>query len=204
MVPQPSSSHKTETIALIALGGNVTSSIGTPLQTLQSAIRELAAEVGTIRRRSRFFRTPCFPAGAGPDYVNAAIALETRLAPRPLLDALHRIEAAFGRERVERWGQRTLDLDLLAYGDLVLPDLATQDRWRNLPEQEQRLRAPDDLVLPHPRLQERAFVLIPLAEVAPEWRHPVLGLTVAQMRESLSAEACEGVEPLAESRRAGA
>lgn len=196
---QPSNSHKSETIALIAMGGNVTSSIGTPLQTLTRAMEQLGAELGMIRAQSRFYETPCFPAGAGPDYVNAAVALATNLKPRALLDALHRIEAAFGRERVERWGQRTLDLDLLAYGDLVLPDLATQDRWRNLPLQEQRLRAPDDLVLPHPRLQERAFVLIPLADIAPDWRHPVLGRTVREMRESLDPADCAGVVALPDS-----
>lgn len=170
------------------MGGNVTSSHGTPLQTLKKAVTALAESVGPIRGLSRYYATPCFPKGAGPDYVNAAVAVDTTLSPRIVLDSLHQIEASFGRERIERWGQRTLDLDLIAYGDLVLPDLATQDRWRNLPLQEQQLRAPDDLVLPHPRIQERAFVLVPLMDIAPDWQHPVLQQTVAAMCARLPSE----------------
>lgn len=76
---------------------------------------------------------------------------------------------------------RTLDLDLIALGDAVLPDAATQAQWRGLDPEAQRRLAPDRLILPHPRLQDRSFVLVPLADVAPDWRHPVLGLTVREM-----------------------
>jgi 2-amino-4-hydroxy-6-hydroxymethyldihydropteridine diphosphokinase len=91
---------------------------------------------------------------------------------------------------------RTLDLDLLAVGDLVLPDATTYAEWRALPADLQRLRAPDDLILPHPRMQDRAFVLVPLADVAPDWVHPVLGLSVAEMRDGLPADDLAGVVPL--------
>jgi 2-amino-4-hydroxy-6-hydroxymethyldihydropteridine diphosphokinase len=128
--------------------------------------------------------------------VNAAIRIATDAAPEDILARLHTIEARHGRARIQRWGMRTLDLDLLAVGDLVLPDAATQDGWRALPADLQRLRAPDDLILPHPRLQDRAFVLVPLADVAPDWVHPVLGLSVAEMRDRLPADDLAGVVPI--------
>jgi 2-amino-4-hydroxy-6-hydroxymethyldihydropteridine diphosphokinase len=138
-----------------------------------------------IREWSGIYRTPCFPEGAGADFANAVAAIETDLAPRDILSLLHEIEAEFGRERLQRWGQRVLDLDLLALGDLVLPDGDTFLVWRNLPLDRQMNEAPSELILPHPRLHERAFVLVPLNEVAPDWRHPVLGSSVSEMLTKL-------------------
>jgi 2-amino-4-hydroxy-6-hydroxymethyldihydropteridine diphosphokinase len=146
---------------------------------------------------SGLFATPCFPAGAGPDYVNAACVLDPgALDPASVLRLLHRVEDAFGRRRAQRWGMRTMDLDLLAMGDSVLPDPATQDRWATLPRADQARLAPEGLVLPHPRLQDRAFVLVPLARVAAGWRHPVTGQTVAAMLSALPQADRDAVVPL--------
>jgi 2-amino-4-hydroxy-6-hydroxymethyldihydropteridine diphosphokinase len=144
---------------------------------------------------SRLWRSPAWPPG-GPPYVNAAAAIRTRLSPDDLLAALHRLEAAFGRERRARWAARTLDLDLLAVDGLVRPDAATQGRWRALDPGRQGREAPEGLVLPHPRMQDRAFVLLPMREVAPGWRHPLLGLDAEAMLLALPPGAAAGVAPL--------
>lgn len=187
------------TLALVALGGNLPSSAGRPEATLRAALVELAATPGLgMVAVSRFWHSPAHPAGSGPDYVNAACALTVEgLDPPGLLDLLHGIETRFGRERgPRRWQARPLDLDLIAMGERVLPDAATQDRWRDLPPEDQPRAAPATLVLPHPRLEDRAFVLAPLCDIAPGWRHPRTGRTLAEALAALPRALREAVRPL--------
>ncbi len=153
--------------ALIGLGAN----LGDPLGALRRARGQLGA-LGELTAASRLYRTEAVGGPPGqPPYLNAAAELKTDLAPHELMAALLDLERRAGRVRSERWGPRTLDLDLLAYDDLKL----------DMP----------GLSLPHPRLFERAFVLAPLGEVAPEWRHPVTGQSV---REALARLDRSGVE----------
>lgn len=189
-------SAQKDRIALVALGGNLPVSAGDSSVILRAALAELAGRGMDLCAVSRFFRTPAFPPGAGPDYVNAAAALRTALPPEAVLAALHAIEAGLGRVRERRWGARTLDLDLLAMDDLVLPDAATQAEWRGLDPEQQRVLAPERLILPHPRLQDRAFVLVPLAEIAPQWRHPATGQSVAAMLAALPAADKAAIRPV--------
>jgi len=150
---------------LIALGGNV----GDVRSTFARAIPLIVVRSrGTLLARSSDYETPPWGDTAQPPFINACIQLETALEPRRLLATLHAIEAEFGRNRAaeRRWGPRPLDLDLLAYDDLAL--------------------ASDKLTLPHPRLFERAFVLVPLAEIAPDRR--IGGKTPAQALKDLSTE----------------
>ena len=185
-------------VALLAFGANLPLEGVLPDQTILSAVQAFPNVNLAVPQLSRLFSTPCFPAGAGPDYVNAAALLQvgTGLSADALLARLHQIEAMFGRKRETRWGMRTLDIDLLALGDQVLPDLETQSHWRDLDPLLQAAAAPDRLILPHPRLQDRAFVLMPLADIAPEWCHPVLRLTVAQMLAALPAAELVDMQPL--------
>lgn len=193
---QPSPLKDDWFLAIIALGANLPSKIGTPRQSLRHALKILANEMLKIQAVSQFFATPCFPAGAGPDYVNAAALLSTSLSPTALLSHLNAIEAEMGRTRTSRWGQRVLDLDLLAYGAKVIPDLITYKHWLKLPADQQAKQAPSTLILPHPRLQDRAFVLVPMAEIAPDWQHPVLGKTTAQMLADLDPSDITQIKPL--------
>ena len=185
-----------ESLTLVAIGSNASSPYGDARATVQASVAALRAAFGDGVAVSRFFATPAFPAGSGPDFVNAAAAFRCADAPGKILARLHEIEADFGRSRGARWGQRSLDLDLIAVGDHILPDAATQTHWRDLPLSEQQRIAPTDLILPHPRLQDRAFVLVPLADVAAHWRHPGLGLTVTQMRAARPADEVAAVAPL--------
>lgn len=184
---------------IVSLGANLPSAAGDATRTLRDALKILHGEPDiSIAAVSRIWRTPAFPPGSGPDYANAVAVTRTRLTATGLLDRLHGIEAAFGRDRsTGRWSARVLDLDLIALDALILPDAATLRHWMDLPPDRQRTLAPDRLVLPHPRMQDRGFVLGPLAEIAPEWRHPLTGRPVSRMLAELGPDALSGMTPLA-------
>ncbi|MEI9888018.1 MAG: 2-amino-4-hydroxy-6-hydroxymethyldihydropteridine diphosphokinase [Rhizomicrobium sp.] len=160
---------------LIALGGNLDSPAGPPALTLRAALAALEKNGANIVAVSAYYVTPAWPDPSDPPFVNAVARLRTALAPADLLDLLHQIETAFGRRRSARNAPRTLDLDILDYDGLV---------QSGPPE------------LPHPRLAERAFVLVPLAELAPDWIHPVTRQTVGGLVAGLSAAEREAVRPL--------
>ncbi len=182
--------------AYLALGANLPSHAGSPEKTLALAIQTLSESGVQVVAQSRFFATPCFPKGAGPDYVNAVIKVTTDLSAKQLLGLCHRIEGQFHRKREIRWGTRTIDLDILSHDDRVLPDLPTFKAWLELPRDEQVRRTPAQLILPHPRLQDRAFVLVPLCDIAPDWVHPVLHRTANELRALLSAEELSSIREL--------
>jgi len=158
--------------AAIALGGN----LGNSQKILTEAIAALDYEPCIrVVSRSHFYKTA--PIGPPqPDYLNACILVETTLTPRSLLHHLLAIENQFGRVRQVRWGARSLDLDLLLYGDQVVDTLG--------------------LTVPHPRLHERAFVLVPLMDVAPDWPHPIFRKTVAQLLSRLSTVGVDRLVPV--------
>lgn len=168
-------------VGLIALGANLPSGGMPPEMSVPRAMVRLAEQVGGDYRMSRLFHTPAFPPGSGPQFVNAAVRVEWGDTADALLALLHTIEEEFGRTRAHRWEARVMDLDLIGLGDAVLPDAKTRATWANLPPERAAQVVPDQLILPHPRLAERGFVLVPLADVAPDWVDPATGLSVAQM-----------------------
>lgn len=150
----------------IALGSN----IGDSLSTLEATLERLQHTAGIqLTARSRWYRTKAI-GPPQPDFINGCALLQVTLTPQDMLQALLNTEAYFGRVRRERWGPRTLDLDLLLFDDVVL----------DIP----------GLQIPHPHMTERAFVLVPLAEIAPDWIEPISGKTIATLAQAVD---CSGV-----------
>ncbi|MBM4284048.1 MAG: 2-amino-4-hydroxy-6-hydroxymethyldihydropteridine diphosphokinase [Deltaproteobacteria bacterium] len=160
-------------IAYIGLGAN----LGDPRRQVEAALRLLGeADEVEVQAVSSLYRTPPLGPPGQPWYINAAARVRTRLTAEELLRVLHRIEADLGRERRERWGPRLIDLDLLLYGGEILTG--------------------PDLTLPHPEMHRRAFVLAPLAEIAPDVRHPVLGQAVRDLLAALDPREVAALERL--------
>jgi len=155
----------TTATALIALGGN----LGDVRETFVQARRGLAGIDGIqLTTSSKLYRTPPIGPAGQPDYLNAVVQIETELEPLALLDELQKIEASHGRERNERWGARTLDLDIIAYAALSIRS--------------------ERLTLPHAEIHKRLFVLCPLCDIDPNWQHPLLKVTAEQLVEQLIRE----------------
>jgi 2-amino-4-hydroxy-6-hydroxymethyldihydropteridine diphosphokinase len=164
-----SSTDSTMALTAIALGSN----LGDCLAFVEAAVQTLSRDPDIILvSQSHWYQTIAI-GPAQPDYVNGCVVVKTVRSPQSLLQLLLDIEQQFGRERTEHWGPRTLDLDLLLYDAVVL-----QTPFLNLP---------------HPRMTERAFVLIPLAELLPQWVDPLSGLTILQLRDRVD---CSGVSLL--------
>ena len=154
---------------VIALGANLTSPVGSPERTIHAALAMLGREGVAPVAVSPFYTSEAWPDPRDPAYINAVALVDTVLAPEPLMEKLLEVERRFGRVRDRPNSPRTLDIDLLDYNGLV------------------RAGAP---TLPHPRMHTRGFVLVPLADVAPQWRHPVSGNSIQELLSALSQRDC--------------
>jgi 2-amino-4-hydroxy-6-hydroxymethyldihydropteridine diphosphokinase len=154
---------------LLGLGGN----LGDPIAAIEAALQRLEAQGVRITRRSRWYRTAPWGVTGQPDFVNLCVAAKTDLSARALLDAVQVIETVLGRERDMRWGPRTIDIDILAYGEMTI--------------------AEPGLDIPHPRMTERAFVLVPLLDIAPDY--PIAGRPVREWAAAVDRSGVEVLEP---------
>jgi 2-amino-4-hydroxy-6-hydroxymethyldihydropteridine diphosphokinase len=161
---------------LLGLGANIAGPWGSPEATLARAIAALAQAGLPELARSHVYRTRPVGGGRQPDFLNAVLATRARVAPFQLLRLLKALERQAGRRPGRRWGPRPLDIDILDYGGRRLG-------WPGARRGRARL------ILPHPELHRRAFVLVPLAEIAPAWRHPVLGASASALLPRLGARA---------------
>lgn len=158
-------------LSYIGLGANLQHPVyGAPRTTLEAAIAALRASGLEIVARSAWYESAPVPIADQPWYVNGVAAVHTDLDAAELLAILHRVEAAFGRVRSVVNAPRVVDLDLLDHGGEI------------------RSEAEGSLVLPHPRMHERGFVLLPLLEIAPDWRHPVNGRGIDELVAALPAD----------------
>jgi 2-amino-4-hydroxy-6-hydroxymethyldihydropteridine diphosphokinase len=170
---------------LVALGSNSSDNLADTVCVVDRAIEMLLRKSIKLSNKSQFYQTPAFPMGAGPDFINCVLAAETELSPDELLSDFHAIEADLGRVRVNRWEQRVIDIDLLCYEDLVKPNEDVVKSWIGMALSDQMERTPEQMLLPHPRIQDRPFVLVPMRDVAPDWVHPILGKTTVEMCDAL-------------------
>ena len=164
---------------MVALGGNVTDAQGAPVERLEAALARFSDHGLQVVKRSSWWGSRAWPDPGDPPFVNGVALVRAERDPAAVLAALHEIERAFDRRRAVRNAPRTLDLDLIAHGRRV------SDR--------------PDLLLPHPRAAERRFVMGPLAEIAPGWRHPLPGRTAADL--AAGAEVGRDARPLTEPSR---
>jgi 2-amino-4-hydroxy-6-hydroxymethyldihydropteridine diphosphokinase len=154
---------------LLGLGGN----LGDPVATIEAALHRLEAGGVRIARRSRWYRTKPWGKTDQPDFVNLCVAADTDLSARALLNLVQATETSLGRERNVRWGPRTIDIDILAYGDVTIDE--------------------PGLEIPHPRMTQRAFVLVPLLDIAPD--HPIAGRRVRDWAAEVDRSGVERIEP---------
>lgn len=184
---------------LIGLGSNLSDgNSASPRSMLAAALAEMPSWGIDIVALSHFYESEPVPKSDQPWFVNAVAVVETGLSPEDLLKNLHDIETKLGRTRRIRWEARVIDLDIIAYDDRIYPspdngpDNGPGD-WHNVAGDSHITHQVQDMVIPHPRMHERLFVLTPLMDICPEWIHPVYGKTAKSYARELATQENKGL-----------
>ena len=182
---------------VLVLGSNLSSKFGNSAETLKKCVDEIRSNsrIDSLLE-SNWYISSSFLNKREPRYVNVGIRFSTKLKPIQLLNFTAGIENKYGRKRQERWGPRTCDIDILLSDQLILPSKLNFNKWLNLDLSDQIRLVPDELILPHPRLQERTFFLKPLNDLQPDWIHPFLKMNAKEMLDSLPPYELESIQIL--------
>lgn len=181
---------KEKTNCFLGLGANLPFAGRPPLETLKAAIAELSKGALEQVLVSGFYATTPVPYTDQPDFVNCVVSAKTGMSASDLLTFCQKVEGMFGRTRDSRWQARTLDIDILAMSELVMP---SHSEWPQLMEEGRNGTVAAPLIIPHPRLHERAFALVPFADVGATWRHPLMQTSIGEMMDALPQSELTGV-----------
>ena len=171
--------------SLISYGSNLDGPFGSPRETIDRALDEIKTDNLILVKKSRYYSSAAFPDKTKPRYVNGCIEIRVKMKPQQLLCHLKFVERKMGRIQSKRWDSRICDLDLLAFSNEIRPSADLFDQWYRMPLRVQMTEKPTELLLPHPRLQDRAFVLKPLMEFAADWIHPILKILQRKLTNML-------------------
>jgi 2-amino-4-hydroxy-6-hydroxymethyldihydropteridine diphosphokinase len=178
---QPENTINKARKCIIATGSNLKGSLKGDQSPLDAALRLMSSESLEIIDQSPWYKSHAFPAGSGPDFTNGAVLCKTTLNASELIAHLHSVEHELGRNREKRWGPRVIDLDLIDFDGQIEPSLSIYKHWESLELKKQMQETPEQLILPHPRLQDRVFVMVPMRDIVPDWVHPVSGQSLDQL-----------------------
>ncbi len=182
---------------VVVLGSNLSSEFGNSAETLKKCVDEISSNpaMGSLIE-SNWYTSSSFLDKREPRFVNVGMRFSTKLKPLELLAFTCGLEDKFGRIRQRRWGPRTCDIDILLCNQLILPNKLIFKRWLNLDLSDQIRLVPRELILPHPRLQERTFFLKPLNDLQPDWIHPFLKMNAKEMLDRIPFNELENIKEL--------
>ena len=182
---------------IVVLGSNLSSEYGNSIETLKKCVHEIREHLSIEHLlESRWYISSSFLDKRDPKYINVGIHFYTDLKPKELLSFTSGLENKYGRKRRKRWEPRTCDIDILLCDQMILPNKKSFEKWLRLDLSDQIKLVPNELILPHPRLQERTFFLKPLYDLQPDWIHPFLKMKPKEMLDSLPSNELESIKDL--------